>query len=446
MGVRNVDREWAAAGVLSTAHSAQHFYSSLLPPLIPVLTVALALPLWQLGLLVSLYSLVSGFGQAPMGVLSDRYDRRFLLAPGLGVMGLGYVAFGLAPVVGPALPSLAVVGVTFRGSFLAMAGAMIVVGAGSSVVHPTGYPLISANVSDDRKGRALGIWGSASKFGDTLAPIAVALLILTLTWDRILLVLGATGVAYAVLLAAVLGRESIETRPPGATNGNAADDDDRSQPRDVLSDRRAFIYPMLAVVLFFVTRGVATKGVRTFVPVFVTDVYGYSLSLFGITVGPESLANVYFSALLFTAAIVQLIAGGLTDRYDHRKVIVGMFGLATLGLVALSYVQLSPIALLVALLIVGGSIWGANPARDTLVSDISPAEWEGRTFGYLWTFTQAFSAASPAIIGYVADLTSIRHSFKYLALATLLAGLSAALLLSPRVYADPDVESNAPSN
>jgi hypothetical protein len=121
-----------------------------------------------------------------------------------------------------------------------------------------------------------------------------------------------------------------------------------------------FIYLMIAVLLLFVTHGVATKGVRTFVPTFVTDVYGYSLSLFGFTLGPESLANVYFSALLPTAAIVQLIAGGFTDRYDHRKVIVGMFATATLGLLALSYVQLTPVTLLLALLLVGGSILGCQ--------------------------------------------------------------------------------------
>ena len=455
---RGVDREWVTAGILSTAHSAQHFFSSLLPPLIPILSVALTLPLWQLGLLVSLYSFVSGFGQAPLGELSDRYDRRFLLAPGLGLMALGYVVFGTAPVFGDLLPSLSVAEVTLRGPFLVMAAGMVVTGAGSSVVHPTGYPLISANVSEDRKGRALGIWGSASKFGDTLAPIAVAVLLLVMAWHQITLLLGIAGIGYAVLLALVLGRDEIDTRPPtaGAADTDNSDEDASDTDEDasggdadssdgtvsdILADRRAFVYPMIAVLLFFVTRGVATKGVRTFVPTFVTDVYGYSLSLFGFTVGPESLANVYFSALLLTAAIVQLIAGELTDRYDHRKVIVGMFGLATLGLVVLSYLQLSPLALLLALLIVGGSIWGANPARDTLVSDISPAEWEGRTFGYLWTFTQAFSAASPAIIGYIADVTSIQNSFKYLALATLLAGASAALLLSSRVYATPEASA-----
>lgn len=462
-----VDREWGAALVLGSAHGAQHFMSSLLPPLIPLLTVALDYPLWQLGLLVSLYSLVSGLGQAPLGELSDRYDRRLLLPPGLALMGLGYVLFGFSPALGAGLPTLAWAGVDLEGPFLVMTAAMTVTGAGSSAVHPTGYPLVSANVRPSRKGRALGIWGSASKFGDTLAPVSIAVLILVLSWEQTLLVLGLAGVAYAVALAVALGREGLETRPPTKASSDRAaapgtddvddegdgpsDEEDGSPPgggrssaaRAALADRRAFVYPMFVVLLFFVARGVATKGVRTFVPTFVTDVYGYSLTLFGTTVGPASLANVYFSALLLTAAVVQLVAGGLTDRYDHRKVIVAMFTLAALGLVALSYVTLSPLALLVALLVVGGSLWGANPARDTLVSDISPAEWEGRTFGYLWTVTQALSAASPALVGYVADVAGVQDSFKWLALATLLAAGAAALLLSPRVYAVPDAEEPA---
>jgi MFS family permease len=309
-----------------------------------------------------------------------------------------------------------------------MAAGMVVAGAGSSVVHPTGYPLVTANVRAARKGRALGIWGSASKFGDTLSPAAVAVLVLVLTWDQVLLVLGTAGVGYALALAVVLRGGRIETRPPGTAEDAAGEATGTTEARAVLDDRRAFVYPMLAVLLFFITRGVATKGVRTFVPQFVTDVYGYSLTLFGTTVGPASLANVYFSALLFTAAVVQLVAGGLTDRYDHRKVIVGMFGLATLGLVALSYVELSPLALLVALLVVGGSIWGASPARDTLGSDISPAEWEGRTFGYLWTFASVVGTAWPVVIGYLAETIGIQASFRYLAVSAL-AGAGVILLV-----------------
>jgi MFS family permease len=217
--------------VLSTAHSAQHFFSSLLAPLIPILAVSLSLPLWKLGALVSLYSLVSGFGQAPIGELSDRYDRRLLLAPGLGLRAVGYVVFGSGPVVGSVVPTLTLLDVSLDGTFLVMAGGMVVTGAGSSAVHPTGYPLISANVRAERKGRALGIWGSASKFGDTPAPIAIAVLILVLSWDSILLVLGVAGVGYAVVLALVLGRADIETRPPGSNRkeGPTAESDPGSE-------------------------------------------------------------------------------------------------------------------------------------------------------------------------------------------------------------------------
>ena len=427
-----IDREWTVATVLSTAHSAQHFYSSLLPPLIPILTVALSVPLWQLGLLISVYSLVDGFGQAPLGVLSDRYDRRYLLPPGLGLMGAGYVLFGSAPALGRGLPAITAFGEALSGPFLVMVVSMAVVGLGASVVHPTGYPMISANVRPGRKGRALGIWGSASKFGDTLAPVVVALLILVLSWDRILLLVGVVGVGYAVVLALVLRRPEIDTLPPSSSREDS--DDAAAETRESPADPRLFVYPMLAVLLFFVTRGVATKGVRTFVPTFVTDVYGYSLTLFGFTLAPESLANFYFSALLLTAALVQLVAGGLTDRYDHRTVLVGLLGLSTLGLLALSYVRLSPLALLLVLLVVGGGIWGSNPARDTLVSDISPEDREGRTFGYLWSFGQMVSAGSPVAIGYIAGVTGIQDSFRYLALATLLAVGAVALLFSPHIY------------
>jgi MFS family permease len=369
-----------------------------------------------------------------------------MLAPGLGQLALGYVAFSFAPSVGAGVPTLSLFGATLDGTFLAMVGAMAISGLGSSVTHPTGYPLVSANVSQERKGRALGIWGSASKLGDTMAPVSVAVLLLVLAWQEILLVLGTAGVVYAVVLAVVLGRDDIDTLPlehasRQTDEGDGGDESGSEAASPSLTDDlRTFVYPMIAVLLFFVTRGVATKGVRTFVPAFVTDVYGYSLSLLGYTLGPESLANFYFSALLLTAAAVQLVAGGLTDRYDHRKVIVALFGIASVGLVLLAYVQLSPVALLAVMLVVGGGIWGANPARDTLVSDISPAEREGRTFGYLWTFTQVLSAASPAVIGYIAGVTGIQDSFKYLALATLLSAVFAATLLSPRVYVERDEE------
>lgn len=429
-------QEWVVALVLSVSHGAQHFFSRLVPPLIPILVVALGLPLWQLGLLVSVYSLGSGLGQTPFGILSDRYDRRFILPPGLAILGFGYVVFGLAPTLGTPLSALTVAGYAFSGPFLVMVLAMAISGVGDSVTHPTGYPLISENMGESRKGRALGLWGSAAKAGDAAAPALIGVLILVLAWHEILFVLGLLGVGYAVVLFAVLRTELVETRPPEHASRTDLTEEERV---DVWStDRRVFIYPIIAILLFFIARMVATKGVNTFVPAFIVDVYGYSLSAFGYTLAPESFANFYFSALLLTAAFVQLWTGALTDRSDHRKVLVAFLLVTTVALGLLSFVTLSPLPLLIVLLVVGAGLWGINPARDALISDITPPEREGRTFGYLWTVAQVIGALSPVLIGYIAGITGIQDSFKWLAVATLAAAVAIGLLFSDQVYVDAD--------
>ncbi|RME47348.1 MAG: MFS transporter, partial [Chloroflexi bacterium] len=386
--------EWALVLVLGASHSAQHFYSRVIPPLIPLLTVALQLPLWQLGLLMSAYALGSGFGQTPMGILSDKYDRRYLLPPGLALTASGYIIFALAPILGRALPSFTLAGHEFSGSFVSMGCAMLISGLGDSTIHPTGYPLISANVSRANKGKALGIWSSAAKLGDAAAPALVGTLIIVATWDQILLVLGILGLVYAAILFTVLSHDEFDTLP--FRHASKVKDEMVPEPGFDMwkADRRTFIYPMLVVLLFFATRMIATKGVNTFVPVFITEVYGYSLNYRGLNLGPESFANFYFSALLFVAAIVQLVAGSLVDRYDHRKVLIGFLLITTVALAMLSYLTLSPLPLLFTLLAVGGGLWGLNPARDALISDIAPPEWEGRTFGYLWTVAQIIGSLS----------------------------------------------------
>jgi len=430
-------QEWVIALVLSVSHGAQHFFSRLIPPLIPVLVITLGMPLWKFGLLVSVYSLGAGFGQTPMGILSDRHDRRYILPPGLAVLSFGYIVFGLAPSLGGGLPSLALAGHTFGGPFLVMNVAMAVSGVGASVTHPTGYPLISENVSPERKGRALGMWGSAAKVGDAAAPALIAVLILVLAWNQILLGLGVIGLAYSALLFVALGSDQVETRPP--EHASRAAERDEAERVDIWSaDKRVFLYPMLVILVFFITRMIATKGVNTFVPAFIVDVYGYSLHAFGLTLAPESFANFYFSALLLTAAVVQLATGALTDRWDHRTVLLGFLVVTTLALGLLSFVTLGPLLLLVVLLVVGGGLWGLNPARDALISDITPAEREGRTFGYLWTAAQIFGALSPVFIGYIAGVSGIQDSFKYLALSTAAAAVAIALLYSKQVYVDAE--------
>lgn len=436
------------AVLMSGTHAIQHFLNRILPPLIPILALSMNAPFWKLGLLVTLSSLGSGLGQAPMGILSDKYDRRYILPVGLGLAAGSYVLFGLSPRFGQQIPLLQIAGVTFSGVFLLMCLTMLMTGLGRSVVHPTGYPMISSNVSPEHKGKVLGMWGSAAKVGDAGSPAVIAVLILVLAWTDIVVMLGAVGVVYSALLFAVLGREQFDTSPPEqtGTDSKATDETTEEAPEPTTTsvwtgDKRVFVFPILAVLGFFIARMIASKGVNTFIPTFITEVYGYSFTLLGFTFAPESFASFYFSVLLLTAAGVQLVTGSLSDRFDQRSILIVFMLVSAAALFVLAFVVLPPLLLLITLLFIGGGLWGINPARDSLISEITPPDREGRTFGYLWTGSQLIGAFIPIGIGYLADISSIQTSFQYLGFGAILAAGAIALLYSDRIYISSPSES-----
>lgn len=433
-------RELRFAFVISSTHLTQHFLMRLIPPLIPILAVALEYPLWQLGLLVSIYSFGGGVAQAPLGVLADRYDRLYILPTGIAIAGGSYVVFAASPTLGVVVPSLTLLGYTFEGGFLVMGLAMLGVGLGAAVVHPTGYPLISDNVSEDNKGKVLGAFGSASKVGDATAPAVIGVLILVLVWEQIVLVLGLVSVLVGVLLYLALRVDEFETAPAG--QNESTDETDTEELSVWEGDNRAYLYPLTVIYVFFITKMFASNGLNTFVPVFVVGVYAYSFEVFDVALAPESVANFYFAVLLLSAAGSQLLLGGVTDRYDSRAVILACLGVAAFGLITLAAVDLSPVALLLVLLVLGAGLWGLNPARDALISDITPPEREGRTFGYIWTAVQLTGSVIPVAVGYIIEAFGYREGFLILAFGIVLAFFAISLLYLDRVYVTAqDLES-----
>lgn len=203
---------------------------------------------------------------------------------------------------------------------------------------------------------------------------------------------------------------------------------------------------MGVIYLFFITRGVAGRGIKTFVPAFVVGVYGYTVTVADVGVAAESVANFYFSAVLIVGAVTQILLGWVLERYDARTALIVCMLAATGGILGLAALSLSPLWLLVVLLVVGAGIWGLNPARDMLISDITPAEREGRTFGYLWTANHLTGAMIPTLVGYMADSYGLRQSFGVLAVGTLLAAGSITLLYSRRVYVEHPETEPAPQS
>lgn len=423
--------EWTFGALISSLHAVQHVFYRLVPPLIPILVVDLDSPLWQLGLLVSIYMFAGGLFQAPMGILSDRINRTYLAVPSIGMMAVGYLLFATAVAVGPLLPQIQLFEYVFTGTYLMMALGMLVAGIGYSGIHPVGYPLISSNITPENKGKVLGMWGSASKLGDAVAPVLVGVLVLVVSWEWILVGVAMFGFAYAGWLFGVLNRSEFDTHPPSTHDETTdASDNDRAWR----SEPRTFLVPMAVLLVFFFGILFAGNGLIAFAPAFVADVYGYSVSVAGIDFRPESVANFYFAVLLISAAVSQLVSGALADRFDHRAVLITYLGVSTICLLILAVLTLTPVTLLTIFAVLGGCIFGLNPVRDALVSDISPDDYEGRTFGYLYTIALVGSSAFPTVIGYLGDTLGLQASFGYLSLGTLLGFVCISLLYSTRIY------------
>jgi predicted MFS family arabinose efflux permease len=173
----------AALGRLLINTSRRFIY-----PYAPVIGRGLGLPLTSVTALIALNQ-VTGILSPIFGPLSDRWGYRIMMIASLGLMALGMLSSGI----------FAVFGVLLIGLFLA--------GLAKSIFDPALSAYIGEKVPYQRRGRVIGLvemsWAGAALVGIPL----VGLLIANVGWRAPFFVLGALGVAAAVILALIMPRE-----------------------------------------------------------------------------------------------------------------------------------------------------------------------------------------------------------------------------------------------
>src|SRR5438445_1615504 len=169
---------------ISAAHWVSHFHLFVLPMLFPFLKAQLGVGYIELGFALTVFGLVSGLTQAPIGYLADHIGARKVLLIGLSLGGLALMLLGL------------------HLSYTSLILCAALLGLANSVYHPCDYAILSTHMDVRRMGRAFSIHTFSGYVGGAVAPAIVAALVAWVGGLGALIVAGAVGPLVALVLIA----------------------------------------------------------------------------------------------------------------------------------------------------------------------------------------------------------------------------------------------------
>jgi MFS family permease len=347
---------------ISIAHWLSHFHLFVLPMLFPFLKQQLGVGYIELGFALTVFGLVSGLTQAPIGYLADHIGARKVLLIGLCLGGFALIMLGL------------------HLSYTSLLVCAALLGLANSVYHPADYAILSAHMDEARMGRAFSIHTFAGFLGGAVAPAIMAALVATIGGLGALIAAGAVGPAVALLMVAM-----------GLPDASAAD----RKADGEAAPRQGIITPAIVMLtIFFMLLGLSNAGIANFGVVALMSGYGVAFST----------ANLALTAYLGASAVGVLAGGFLADHTRrHGQVAAGCFAINAAIVLVIAVVTLPPL-LLTVLMAAAGFLSGViAPSRDMLVRDAAPAGAAGRAFGIVSTGFNFSGILAPLLFGWIMD-------------------------------------------
>jgi MFS transporter, FSR family, fosmidomycin resistance protein len=385
-------------GLVGLAHGTSHFFHMLLPPLFPLFVRDFGVSYAQLGLVVTMFFVVSGVGQALAGFLVDRVGARPVLFSALA-------CFAAAGVLGSAAQGL-------DGLLLAAALA----GLGNSPFHPVDFTILNKRVSQPRLGHAFSVHGISGNLGWAAAPVfQLAIVQATGSWRWALLACSAWALLVLVLL--VSQRAAIDDRSTVSMSSAAA--------KGAMPGTFAFLrLPSVWLCFsFFFFSTCALSAIQSF--------SGPALSLMYEL--PVSTTAYVVTGYMVAGALGMLVGGFLAARAARLERVIGVcLALAALLLVLVGSGVLPAVLALGATALAGFGAGLAGPSRDMLIKRASPPGATGRVYGTVYSGLDIGFALAAPVFGAILDGGRPDGVFYGAALALGL-GIASASLVGLRV-------------
>ena len=378
-------------GLVGTAHGVSHFFHLILAPLFPWLKEAFGLSYAELGLLMTVFFIVSGVGQALAGFVVDRIGALRVLFFGVACLGLSALALSAA-----------------QNYPMLLAGSMLA-GLGNSIFHPSDFTLLNRRVSTARLGHAFSVHGISGNLGWAAAPVFLTTVAGLANWRIALLAAAAIPFGLLVLLAAnrnLLGAD----RAPTALAPHAGEHGSGGIPEFL---RLPAVWMCFA--FFFIT-AMALGGIQSFSSASLRDLYGMSLAW----------ATTGYTAFMLASAAGMVWGGFLASKTTrHDRTIAWSFAAA--GLTALTIAS-GAVAAPMAVLLMGAIGFGAGvagPSRDLLIRAAAPKNATGRVYGVVYSGLDIGLATAPLLFGAMMDAHRPAFVFMFIGIFQMLAILTA---------------------
>ena len=367
----NVKQDALVITLVGIAHGISHFFHMILAPLFPWIKEAFSLSYAELGLLMTVFFIISGIGQALAGFVVDKLGARPVLFFGIGCLSVSALVLSGA-----------------QNYAMLLVGSMLA-GLGNSVFHPADFTILNKRVSPGRLSYAFSIHGISGNLGWAAAPVFLVTLAGVFDWRTALFAAAFLPLAILALLLVYRAALQAEHATPSGLS---------EQAQTGLANAGTFDFMRLPAVwmcfAFFFMIAMAIGGIQSFATAGLRDLYGMSLAW----------ATSAYTIYMLASAAGMLWGGYIASKTtQHDRTITIAFSIAGSLSLLLATGWSNAIFALVLMAAIGFGSGVAGPSRDLLIRAAAPKNATGRVYGVVYSGLDTGLACAPLLFGAVMD-------------------------------------------
>ncbi|OXB23094.1 MFS transporter [Flavobacterium tructae] len=373
---------------ISFTHFINDMLQAVIPAVYPILKTKFSLSFTEVGLITLTYQLTASILQPFIGFYTDKKPRPYSLA-----IGMGFTLVGLAAVA-------------IASSFINILLAVSLIGIGSSIFHPESSR-VAHLASGGKRGLAQSIFQLGGNAGSAIGPLLAAIIVVpygqfNIIWFCLAAIVG-------ILILSGIAKWYQEHLNLKAKNKSAISEEKHHS----LSKQKVIISLGILLILIF-SKYFYMASMTSYYTFYLIDKFHLSVQ--------ES--QIYLFAFLGAVAAGTLFGGALGDRFGRKYIIwISILGVAPFTLL-LPYVSLFWTGILSV--IIGLIISSAFSAILVYATELVPGK-VGLIAGLFFGLAFGMGGLGSAVLGKLADTTSIEYVFKICAFLPLIGVLTTFL-------------------